>query len=85
MIRLAFVRRSLQTDVEVALTRLAEILDEQGRRRDWLASQTGMSAPLVTLICQGKRNPSPEFRRKAADALGVPEHELFPEVATTAA
>lgn len=66
-------------------TKLAEVLDAQGRRRDWLAAQTGYSAPLVTLICQGKRNPSPEFRTRAAEALGVDEAELFPEAVIEAA
>lgn len=60
-------------------TKLAVVLAEQGRRRDWLAAQTGYSAPLVTLICQGKRTPSPEFRRKAAEALGMDEGDLFPQ------
>lgn len=61
------------------MTRLAEVLDEQGRRRDWLAERAGVSPALVTLIAQGKRSPSPEFRERAAAALGVPETLLFPE------
>lgn len=61
-------------------TKLAEVLEEQGRRRDWLAAQTGVSAPLVTLICQGKRRPSSRFQQRAAHALGLTTDELFPEV-----
>lgn len=61
-------------------THLAEILDAQGRRRDWLAAQTGVSPSLVTMISRGQRSPSADFRRRAAEALGVPEDELFPEV-----
>ena len=72
-------RDSVPPDEEVALTRLAEVLEEQGRRREWLATRTGVSPALVTYICQGKRNPSPIFRAKAAEALGISEAELFPE------
>lgn len=61
-------------------TRLAEILDAQGRRRDWLAVQTGVSPSLVTMIARGQRAPSADFRRRASEALGVPELELFPSV-----
>lgn len=59
-------------------TKLAQVLDAQGRRRDWLAAQTGVSAPLVTLIAQGKRRPSDEFKKAAAAALDVPVETLFP-------
>lgn len=66
------------------MTRLAEVLDEQGRRRDWLADRTGVSPATVTLVAQGKRTPSAEFRAKAAEALGVSERDLFPELAPAA-
>jgi transcriptional regulator with XRE-family HTH domain len=64
-------------------TKLAQVLTQQGRRRGWLAAQTGVSNALVTRIAQGERRPSPEFRQRAAAALGVPEDELFPEVVQT--
>jgi hypothetical protein len=66
------------SETEVLDTHLAKVLEQQGRRRGWLAAQTGVSNALVTLICQGKRNPSAEFRARAAEALGVPEVDLFP-------
>ena len=65
-------------------TKLAQILEMQGRRRDWLARMTGVSETLVTRIAKGERRPSADFRRRAADALGVDEVELFPEFAPTA-
>ena len=58
---------------------LISVLDSQERTSAWLARKTGKSPTYVTLVVQGKRRPSPEFRSRAAETLGVPEALLFPE------
>jgi len=57
---------------------LQTVMEEQGRRNDWLATQTGKSPSYVTRVLKGERTPSPEFRAAAAKALGVSESDLFP-------
>lgn len=59
-------------------------MEAQGRRHVWLAAAAGVSPSLVTRILDGERTPSPRFRRIAAEALHVPEDELFPEQAEAA-
>jgi transcriptional regulator with XRE-family HTH domain len=66
-------------------TTFDRVMRAQGRKATWLAEQTGVSVSLVTRIRKGQRNPSAEFRAKAAAALEVGESELFPEVAAEAA
>jgi transcriptional regulator with XRE-family HTH domain len=66
-------------------TELERILEEQGRRRDWLAARIGCSPALVTMVAKGQRRPSPEFRAKAAEALGIDPTELFPQAANSPA
>lgn len=60
-------------------TTLDQVMRDQGRQGKWLARQTGVSMSLVTRIRKGQRTPTPEFRAKAAAALGVSEPDLFPE------
>ena len=57
------------------------LLDTQERTAAWLARKSGKSPSYVTLVLQGKRRPSADFKRRAAEALGVPESLIFPEVA----
>jgi transcriptional regulator with XRE-family HTH domain len=64
---------------------LQQVMEQQGRRRDWLASQTGYSPSYVTRVLNGERTPSPVFRAKASKALGVAELELFPAEVNRAA
>lgn len=45
----------------------------------WLARRTGKSPSYVLRVTIGERRPSPEFKARAAEALGVPESLLFPE------
>ena len=66
-------------------TTFDRLMNEQGRKATWLAEQIGYSSALISRIRSGERAATPDFRRKAAAALGVPEDELFPEVAATAA
>lgn len=59
-------------------TNLAEVLQRQGRRRDWLAAQLGVDKSTVTKWCKGERTPGPEHRSRVAQVLDVPEDEVFP-------
>lgn len=53
------------------------VLDQQGRSLAWLARKAGVSVSYASLMLSGKRPLTDEFRRAAADALGVPEDILF--------
>jgi transcriptional regulator with XRE-family HTH domain len=53
------------------------ILAEQGRTYRWLARKTGLEVGTVRAIACGVRNATPEFRRRCADALDLPEWVLF--------
>lgn len=63
-------------------TNLAVVIDAQGRRRDWLAGQLGVSASLMTLVIQGKRTVSAEHARATAKALDAPLDDLFQPIAS---
>lgn len=60
---------------------LSAVLESQERTASWLARKTGKSPSYVTRVLQGERNPSPDFKTKSAEALGVPEHLIFPKAA----
>lgn len=60
---------------------LQGVLDSQERTGAWLSRKTGKSPAYVTKVLNGTRRPSPDFKARAAEALGVPESLLFPEVA----
>jgi transcriptional regulator with XRE-family HTH domain len=60
---------------------LQDVLASQERTLSWLARKTGKSPSYVLRVTTGERRPSPEFKAKAAEILGVPESLLFPEVA----
>lgn len=57
-------------------TRIFEVLEEQGRRLDWLAVKTGFSA---TYICKMRERGryTAEFAEAASAALELPESLLF--------
>lgn len=57
---------------------LVGVLASQERSLSWLARKTGKSPSHVLRVTTGERKPSPDFRARAAVALGVPESELFP-------
>jgi transcriptional regulator with XRE-family HTH domain len=50
----------------------------QERTGAWLARKTGKSPAYVTKVLNGSRRPSPDFKARASEALGVPEHLIFP-------
>lgn len=53
------------------------LLRERGLMLIWLALQTGYSQVHVRAVAAGIANASPEFRRRCAAALGLPESQLF--------
>lgn len=59
-------------------TKLRQVMEEQGRRHVWLAELLGVSPSHVTRVLNGERQPGPDFKREAAQALGVASEELFP-------
>lgn len=59
-------------------TILRQVMEEQGRRHVWLADLAGVSPSHVTRVMNGERQPGAEFKRVAAEALGVAVEELFP-------
>ena len=64
---------------------LAAVLESQDRSGSWLARKCRKSPSYVSLVINGKRDPSPDFRARAAAALGVPETILFPATESEAA
>lgn len=58
---------------------LSAVLESQERSASWLARRCGKSPAYVSRVMSGTRRPSPDFRARAAEALGVPETLLFPE------
>jgi transcriptional regulator with XRE-family HTH domain len=62
-------------------TRLRELLEEQGRKHEWLADHTGYERETVTRYLTGAYPISEKFAQRAAKALGVPLHWLRDESA----
>lgn len=50
--------------------------EERGRTREWLGTQTGKSAQMISLYELDKRYPSHAWRDAAALALRVPRAEF---------
>lgn len=60
---------------------LLATLDKQERTASWLARKTGKSPSYLARVLNGERRPSADFKRRAAEALQVPESLIFPEAA----
>ncbi len=61
-----------------------DVLREQGRRLDWLASKTGFTAQYICKMRERSRYTR-DFAEMAAQVLGLPESvlfsdEIYPEV-----
>lgn len=52
--------------------KLREVMDEQGRRNDWLAAQTEYTTETVARYMSGQYVISDRFAERAARALGIP-------------
>ncbi len=64
---------------------LSAVLVSQERTGSWLARRCGKSPAYVSRVIAGTRRPSPDFRCRASEALGVPETLLFPATESEAA
>jgi transcriptional regulator with XRE-family HTH domain len=53
------------------------VLDEQGRKRRWLAERIGVSESLISKLLAGKHTIDQEQGERIASALGVPFFVLF--------
>jgi len=58
-------------------TKIKVVLDEQGRRQDWLADQVGVAPATVNRWINGSRTVDVANARKIAAILGVPLFLLF--------
>lgn len=57
--------------------RLAEVLQETGRRKDWFAGQLGVTPSHLSHILAGRRPLPARLKSRAAAILNVPESYLF--------
>lgn len=58
-------------------TALDQVMEEQGRRNDWLADIVGVHPSLVTRWRNGERTPGADKQPTIALALGRSSHDLF--------
>lgn len=62
---------------------LSEVLAGQDRTARWLSIKCGFDPSYAYKVIAGLRRPSPAFRAKASELLGVPESLLFPDTPVT--
>jgi len=53
------------------MLRIAEVMKEQGRRKDWLAGKLGVSPSTLSLMLRQERYWNEERKRVAVEALGL--------------
>ena len=63
--------------------RLKEIREKSGVSQEELAEKSGISKVSISLILNGKTNPSVDMLCKIANALGVGVSELFSDFKTS--
>lgn len=56
---------------------LAQILIDQGRKKQWLAATTGVSIKTISRYLKGETTPSSQWRDAAARALGCDPEDLI--------
>lgn len=54
-------------------------LKKNGLSQNWLSQIAKIPASNLSLIINGKSAACPAWRKRIADALHIPENELFPE------
>ena len=62
---------------KIDLEKLNKIIEDQGRRKNWLAGLLGVKAPQVTYMLNGDRPFKDEHIPKLAFALGVPQKRFL--------
>lgn len=60
--------------------RIQDRLYELGWKQTELAQRSGLGRDSISLYIRGKNLPGPRNLKRVADALGVPVHELAPEL-----
>jgi hypothetical protein len=58
-------------------TGLGEVIDEQGRKRRWLADRVGVSEAYLSMIISGMRTVDRSLGERIGALLGVPFFLLF--------
>lgn len=66
-----------QMKVRLKRRRVLEILAEKNMSQNSFGRWAELTSGHVSQLLSGKRNVSPEVRRKFLDALGVPFEEIF--------
>ena len=61
----------------IPISRIKEVLKEQGRSQKWLSEQIGKSYIVVTNYCNNNSQPSIPVLRKVAEVLDVDVRELL--------
>lgn len=64
--------------------RLVALLDEQGRKRTWLAARMGTSPQFVTNVLNGHQPMTASFLERACAALGITVADLMASAAPQA-
>lgn len=59
------------------LNRLKEVLNEQGRRQNWLAAQIGIATKTISFWCTNKTQPDLENLHEIANILGINPADLI--------
>lgn len=63
----------------VPKTRLAEILENEGRTQSWIARRLGVKRQQVGVWVNGAYEPVPATKKQIADLLGRTVDELWPK------
>lgn len=66
-----------QAEQRYRATHLGKVLDEQGRKRSWLAERAGVTGGYVTMIISGERTVDLVLGERIAALLDVPFFLLF--------
>ena len=62
------------------MLRIWQIMEEEGRRYDWLARKSGYTPAHISKVKNGGLRPSRHFKHVMSLTLGLPVEEIFREV-----
>lgn len=62
--------------MEANLKNLNKVIDDQGRRKDWIAKKLGVKPPQVTYMLKGERKFNDLQLMILAKILGVPVNKI---------
>ncbi len=72
-------RKRLEREEEIFVARLERLMTERQLTQADLAQRAGLSQPAISMMLARKYRPQKRTVRLLAQALGVPESELWPE------